>query len=854
MDGAMGNAANLFDTQVQTAGNAGKSRAAQKKSPSKQSGLEFHSFLNRIQKSPSMNASAIKVEGKNLLIAESPKAEIALLSPAQPANPLHRSAVPQAIQLPKGSVEFDAEGTPRIKPEAYKKISALLDKASQSPNPILSEERDPPRVESPRKKEKSKEAIEEKPLLFTPLSGLEMHPPIEMKPVSAKTGKEEKTGNVSNSESKSTEAKRYEAKRNTAIMPEIMSDSKNPVIGTDNKPAETKIQEKQTAILQVSDGTAFETQSFYPQTPTAKAVKDNPFEKPVLEKKTSRVYENDQKNAHAHFSKVRASDNKESSVEVPKVKISGDKQPYPVFSETLFVDMKSPVIQTPDTKTPVWNPREEKTVEEKPKRSTAVNRTTTESPLPLSQPVGTMPEPKKAGMKSAVNREEWKGPQSAFQSAFGGTIKAESPIFKREELKTIKESSQNSQGETSKVGTPIEPQPIPQATTARMSKPVLLTVHPDDVPSNIKKGESKRWLLADGELMKQIEPTLSEKLAQSAQVLALEVQTASVDERRDGKEYSLKFSEDKNSILTPKSTFQTLEKTPSVTESGFQVLRNVEPGTETKKASETIKTDSMKPPKSENADEMKPLPAQNNKGQTPDHNGQFLQQQVKAQLTATALNNMPEKKPEPASAPKQPVQDNAPVQPQSQNAPVMQNHPPQSMTAAQTAQEVNPGSMAQVYSEQIAKLQETVSQQVVKGVQGSFGSERSHISIQLTPESLGKVVVQMTIASGQLVAQIQADKDSTRTLLERNLGTLRAAFDEQGIKVERLVIAKDTNDYNRQDLNREQSPERPRQSRGESDSKYSNEQKGEQGQNRQDNTRRNAYTWTDRLDARNYYF
>ncbi|HQH74397.1 MAG TPA: hypothetical protein PK360_20140, partial [bacterium] len=49
-------------------------------------------------------------------------------------------------------------------------------------------------------------------------------------------------------------------------------------------------------------------------------------------------------------------------------------------------------------------------------------------------------------------------------------------------------------------------------------------------------------------------------------------------------------------------------------------------------------------------------------------------------------------------------------------------------------------SMNQVYSEKIAQMQETVSRQIVRAVQGSLGSQRSQVNLRLVPESLGHIV------------------------------------------------------------------------------------------------------------------
>ncbi|MEW6238340.1 MAG: flagellar hook-length control protein FliK [Candidatus Omnitrophota bacterium] len=159
--------------------------------------------------------------------------------------------------------------------------------------------------------------------------------------------------------------------------------------------------------------------------------------------------------------------------------------------------------------------------------------------------------------------------------------------------------------------------------------------------------------------------------------------------------------------------------------------------------------------------------------------------------------------PKSASAPEAPAANNAPP---AQSAP---SHSTPSANAASSSPEAAAPSMAKEYAEQIAKMQENAAQQIVRAVQGSLGSERSHIRMQLEPESLGRVHIQLKMESGALTAHIMAMKPETRAMLEQNISFLRSAFDDQGIKVERLVVAKE--DANgRQENDREEAHSRPR--------------------------------------------
>ena len=171
------------------------------------------------------------------------------------------------------------------------------------------------------------------------------------------------------------------------------------------------------------------------------------------------------------------------------------------------------------------------------------------------------------------------------------------------------------------------------------------------------------------------------------------------------------------------------------------------------------------------------------------------------------------------------------------------------MGESRPAQAPPEGSMAEVYAEKIEQWQETASRQIVRAVQGSLGSHRSQISLRLIPESLGHIVVRLTMEHNQLSTQISAEKHSTRLLLEQNLSTLRTAFAEQGIQVERLTIAKETLDSREQDSTKNDSP----YSRSGRD--HSNREETPAGRHSSGgrHSRPNSPGWKDYFNAMDYY-
>lgn len=137
--------------------------------------------------------------------------------------------------------------------------------------------------------------------------------------------------------------------------------------------------------------------------------------------------------------------------------------------------------------------------------------------------------------------------------------------------------------------------------------------------------------------------------------------------------------------------------------------------------------------------------------------------------------------------------------------------------AADTAQAAKVDNLAQSASmqERVDQAQQA-SEQIVKSVKGMISDGKSQVTLQLHPESLGKVSIQLTMDHGALTAHFTAHKDSTRAMLENHMAALRTALDDQNVKVDRLHIQKDSMDMRQQqEQNRDQSREnRMAQERG----------------------------------------
>ncbi len=143
----------------------------------------------------------------------------------------------------------------------------------------------------------------------------------------------------------------------------------------------------------------------------------------------------------------------------------------------------------------------------------------------------------------------------------------------------------------------------------------------------------------------------------------------------------------------------------------------------------------------------------------------------------------------------------------------------QSSSTQSAAKPSTPQEIPQAYKDAAA-------QQIVKGVQSSLGSERSHISIRLVPESLGKVDIQLKMENGMMTAHIVAEKESTHAMLEKNTSMLKLALEEKNIQIDKVQIGRDSNEFRNQQQEQNKTSDRWKQ--------YQDEQHKEQNQSRRE--------------------
>jgi len=77
---------------------------------------------------------------------------------------------------------------------------------------------------------------------------------------------------------------------------------------------------------------------------------------------------------------------------------------------------------------------------------------------------------------------------------------------------------------------------------------------------------------------------------------------------------------------------------------------------------------------------------------------------------------------------------------------------------------------------------------VVRGLSAMVSQRGGTMMMRLDPPELGALQVKMTVMNGVVNAQMLATSEQGARILERNMGSLRAALEQQGLTVEKLSV------------------------------------------------------------------
>lgn len=118
---------------------------------------------------------------------------------------------------------------------------------------------------------------------------------------------------------------------------------------------------------------------------------------------------------------------------------------------------------------------------------------------------------------------------------------------------------------------------------------------------------------------------------------------------------------------------------------------------------------------------------------------------------------------------------------------------------------------------EIAEANETVTpaeivRQVVEEIKLVARQDTTSMELQLYPEHLGKVAIQVSSRNGAVTAQITAENEMARAALESSIQTLKETFQNQGLKVEAVEVMVATSGFSQEQFMNQQTKEETTQS------------------------------------------
>lgn len=127
----------------------------------------------------------------------------------------------------------------------------------------------------------------------------------------------------------------------------------------------------------------------------------------------------------------------------------------------------------------------------------------------------------------------------------------------------------------------------------------------------------------------------------------------------------------------------------------------------------------------------------------------------------------------------------------------------QTEKGAELIQEFQPGtgniSNEQMVSESVNSFSTVDTQDIMDQIMDYMKVENSEtftkLEMQLHPETMGKVVIEITSRNGELTAQITTQNEAVRAALESQLVSLKENLNEQGLRVENVQVTVETHSF-----------------------------------------------------------
>ena len=92
--------------------------------------------------------------------------------------------------------------------------------------------------------------------------------------------------------------------------------------------------------------------------------------------------------------------------------------------------------------------------------------------------------------------------------------------------------------------------------------------------------------------------------------------------------------------------------------------------------------------------------------------------------------------------------------------------------------------------------QTEIIDQIIDAVKVSVNADTTSMEIQLTPENLGRLNLNVASKDGVITATITAQNEAVKAVIETQLIELKQTFNEQGLKVQEVEVAVAAHDFN----------------------------------------------------------
>lgn len=143
----------------------------------------------------------------------------------------------------------------------------------------------------------------------------------------------------------------------------------------------------------------------------------------------------------------------------------------------------------------------------------------------------------------------------------------------------------------------------------------------------------------------------------------------------------------------------------------------------------------------------------------------------------------------------------------------MKNNQQTHMSFQTTTQTINDGQTVEVV-QTVTQSQidvENLLHQISQMTKISVTQAQSSIEMQLNPENLGKVYLQVISKEGAITAQIAAQNEAVKEVLENQIAVLKENMNQQGMKIESIEVTIASHEFERNLEERQENPAREQQ-------------------------------------------